>query len=45
MAHDAFEDVDEPVTPDMEPEDIRKLVLGDELSEGSPDAIEPLLDS
>jgi hypothetical protein len=44
MAHDAFDEFDEPVNSDMEPEDTRRLVLGDELTEKSPDAIEPLLD-
>jgi hypothetical protein len=44
MSHDAFEAYDEPVNTDTESEDARKLLLGDDLRDKSPDAIEPILD-
>ena len=44
MAHDPFEGCDQPLNIDSEAEDTRKILLGDELSEKSPDTIEPVLD-
>jgi hypothetical protein len=44
MSPDAFEAFDEPIDIDTECEDVRKLLLGDDLSDKSPDAIEPILD-
>jgi hypothetical protein len=41
---DAFPGYDEPVNIDGEPEDVLKVLLGDEVGEGDSDEIEPKLD-
>jgi len=44
MPRDAFPGYDEPVNIEGEPEDVLKVLLGDEVGSGDPEAIEPVLD-
>ena len=41
---DAFPGYDEPVNIEGEPEDVLKVLLGDEVGEGDTDTIEPVMD-
>jgi hypothetical protein len=44
MPRDGFPGYDEPVNIEGEPEDVLKVLLGDEVGEGDSEAIEPVLD-
>jgi hypothetical protein len=44
MPRDAFPGYDEPVNIEGEPEDVLKVLLGDEVSDGNADEVEPILD-
>jgi hypothetical protein len=44
MPREAFPGYDEPVNIEGEPEDVLKVLLGDEVGAGDSDAIEPVLD-
>jgi len=44
MPRDAFPGYDEPVNIEGEPEDVVKVLLGDEVTTGDSNAIEPNLD-
>ena len=41
---DAFPGYDDPVNIEGEPEDVLKVLLGDEVSSGAEDVVEPVLD-
>jgi hypothetical protein len=44
MPRDAFPGYDEPVNIEGEPEDVLKVLLGDEVDAGADDVVEPVLD-
>ena len=44
MPRDAFPGYDDPVNIEGEPEDVLKVLLGDEVSDGNADEVEPILD-
>jgi hypothetical protein len=44
MPRDAFPGYDEPVNIEGDPEDVLKVLLGDEVTVGDTDTIEPVLD-
>jgi hypothetical protein len=44
MPRDAFPGYDDAVNIEGEPEDVLKVLLGNEVGEGDTDAIEPVLD-
>jgi hypothetical protein len=44
MPRDAFPGYDDPVNIEGDPEDVLKVLLGDEVGTGADDVIEPVLD-
>ena len=44
MPRDAFPGYDDPVNIEGEPDDVLKVLLGDEVSSGNAEAVEPELD-
>jgi hypothetical protein len=44
MPRDALPGYDDPVNIEGEPEDVLKVLLGDEVSDGNADEVEPVLD-